>query len=205
MSPRASHFYYRTDTVVIQMRLSIGQQRGPLEPLDGHLDPPLKDPLEQPVAGLYRLRTQLMKHCADSRAPISRRVGASTRRDQLSPSTLTLAAQLRIIVMGIAQHIQRLLGIFRTRGMRVVYTTVASELPDGADLMPILRQRNAMAHAAVQEPYIPHKDDAWARLVPSLTPQPNELVINKTTYGTFTSTGLDRALRNMGIHTLVIG
>jgi nicotinamidase-related amidase len=40
--------------------------------------------------------------------------------------------------------------------------------------------------------------------VPSLTPQSNELVINKTTYGTFTSTGLDRALRNMGIHTLVV-
>ena len=31
------------------------------------------------------------------------------------------------------------------------------------------------------------------------------LVINKTTYGTFTSTGLDRALRNLGIDTLVIG
>jgi nicotinamidase-related amidase len=101
--------------------------------------------------------------------------------------------------------LQRLLGVFRAHGMRVVYTTVASELPDGADLMPILRGRNAMAHAAVQQPYIPHKDDAWARIVPSLTPQPNELVINKTTYGTFTSTGLDRALRNMGISTLVIG
>jgi nicotinamidase-related amidase len=101
--------------------------------------------------------------------------------------------------------LQRLLGVFRTHGMRVVYTTVASELPDGADLMPILRRRNDMAHAAVQEPYIPHKDDTWARIVPSLGPQPNELVINKTTYGTFTSTGLDRALRNMGIHTLVIG
>jgi nicotinamidase-related amidase len=101
--------------------------------------------------------------------------------------------------------LQRLLGVFRTHGMRVVYTTVASELPDGGDLMSILRQRNAMAHAAVQETYIPHKDDAWARIVPSLTPQSNELVINKTTYGTFTSTGLDQTLRNMGIHTLVIG
>jgi nicotinamidase-related amidase len=101
--------------------------------------------------------------------------------------------------------LQRLLGVFRTHGMRVVYTTVASELPDGADLMPIFRERNAMAHAAMQEPYIPHTANAWARIVPSLTPQPNELVINKTTYGTFTSTGLDRALRNLGIDTLVIG
>jgi nicotinamidase-related amidase len=101
--------------------------------------------------------------------------------------------------------LQRLLGVFRTHGMRVVYTTVASELPDGADLMPIFRQRNAMVHTAGQEPSIPHKDDAWARIVPSLSPQPNELVLNKTTYGTFTSTGLDRALRNLGIDTLVMG
>ncbi len=30
-------------------------------------------------------------------------------------------------------------------------------------------------------------------------------MINKTTYGTFTSTGLDHTLRNLGIKTLVIG
>ena len=45
--------------------------------------------------------------------------------------------------------LRRLLDFFRARGLRVVYTTVASELPDGGDLMPIFQQRNAVSRAAV--------------------------------------------------------
>src|SRR5215510_16181448 len=53
------------------------------------------------------------------------------------------------IVPGVLSHFQergrgvvepslrRLLDFFRGHGLRVVYTTVASELPDGSDLMPI--------------------------------------------------------------------
>jgi len=37
--------------------------------------------------------------------------------------------------------LRRLLDFFRAHGLRVVYTTVASELPDGRDLMPIFQQR----------------------------------------------------------------
>ena len=39
--------------------------------------------------------------------------------------------------------LRRLLDFFRAHGLRIVYTTAASELPDGSDLMPILQQRNA--------------------------------------------------------------
>ena len=39
--------------------------------------------------------------------------------------------------------LRRLLDFFRSHALRVVYTTVASELPDGSDLMPIFQQRNA--------------------------------------------------------------
>ena len=101
--------------------------------------------------------------------------------------------------------LQRLLACFRAHDMRVIYTTVASELADGSDLMPVMKQRNAVAQENQQEAFIPARTDAWARIVPILEPQDNELIINKTTYGTFTSTGLDQTLRNMGITTLVIG
>ena len=101
--------------------------------------------------------------------------------------------------------LQRLLSCFRSHGMRTMYTTVASELSDGHDLMPIMQQRNIAAYERTQEPFVPQRTDAWARIVPTLDPQPDELVINKTTYGTFTSTGLDHTLRNLGITTLVIG
>jgi nicotinamidase-related amidase len=101
--------------------------------------------------------------------------------------------------------LRRLLDFFRANGLRVVYTTVASELPDGGDLMPIFRQRNAASRASVGEAAIPPRADAWARIVTALEPRPGELVVNKTTYGTFSSTGLDHALRSLGITTLVVG
>ena len=101
--------------------------------------------------------------------------------------------------------LRRLLDFFRARGLRVVYTTVASELPDGRDLMPIFQQRNAANRAAVGDAAIPPRDDAWARIITTLAPRPGELVVNKTTYGTFNSTGLDHALRSLGISALVVG
>ncbi len=121
------------------------------------------------------------------------------------------------IVPGVLGHLQergrgvvepslrRLLDFFRAHGLRVVYTTVASELPDGRDLMPIFQQRNATSRGAVGEAAIPPRGDAWARIVAALEPRPGELVVNKTTYGTFNSTGLDHALRSLGITALVVG
>ena len=101
--------------------------------------------------------------------------------------------------------LRRLLDFFRAHGLRVVYTTVASELPDGRDLMPIFQQRNAANRAAVGDVAIPARGDAWARIVAALEPRAGELVVNKTTYGTFSSTGLDHALRSLGISALIVG
>src|SRR6185312_8058821 len=73
------------------------------------------------------------------------------------------------IVPGVLSHFQergrgvvepslrRLLDFFRARGLRVVYTTVASELPDGGDLMPIFQQRNAATRAAMGDAAIPRR------------------------------------------------
>ncbi|HKC08589.1 MAG TPA: cysteine hydrolase [Methylomirabilota bacterium] len=101
--------------------------------------------------------------------------------------------------------LRRLLDFFRAHALRVVYTTVASELPDGRDLMPIFQQRNAASRDAVGDAAIPPRADPWARIVAALEPRPGELVVNKTTYGTFNSTGLDHALRSLGVTTLVVG
>ena len=101
--------------------------------------------------------------------------------------------------------LQRLLAFFRAHDLRVIYTTVASELADGSDLMPIFRQRNATTRGQAGSASIPPRHDAWAQVVSSLEPRTDELVINKTTYGAFSSTGLDHTLRNLGITTLIIG
>ena len=99
----------------------------------------------------------------------------------------------------------RLLGFFRGSGLRVLYTTVASELDDGADLMPIFQGRNEAARELQLPSYIPPRRDEWAQIVGSLAPRADEIVVNKTTYGAFSSTGLEHTLRNLGISTLVVG
>jgi nicotinamidase-related amidase len=71
--------------------------------------------------------------------------------------------------------------------------------------MPIFQQRTAAGREAVGDAVIPPRADAWARIVSALEPRPDELVVNKTTYGTFNSTGLDHALRSLGITSLVVG
>ena len=102
-------------------------------------------------------------------------------------------------------NLQRLLAFFRAQNLRTIFTTVASEFPDGQDWPPILRRWNEMAQKQIGEVVFPARTDPWARIVEPLAPRPGEVIINKTTYGSFASTGLDGLLRNLGIETLIIG
>jgi nicotinamidase-related amidase len=102
-------------------------------------------------------------------------------------------------------NLLRLLEFYRAHHLRVIYTTVASELPDGQDWPPNFQRKNAIAREQIGEAVFPARTDPWARIVEPLTPRPGEIVVNKTTYSAFTSTGLDGMLRNLRIETLVIG
>jgi nicotinamidase-related amidase len=98
-----------------------------------------------------------------------------------------------------------LLDRFRAHGLAVIYTTVASELSDGRDLAPRFQRSNAATRQQVGAAQFPPRTDAWAHIVAALTPRPNELILNKTTFSAFASTGLERTLRHLGMETLVIG
>ena len=102
-------------------------------------------------------------------------------------------------------NLNRLLHKFRENKLRVIFTTVASESPDGADWAPAFKRMNLESKDQIGEPAMPAKVDPWARIVEALEPNEDEVVINKTTYGAFASTGLDATLRNLGIETLVLG
>jgi nicotinamidase-related amidase len=102
-------------------------------------------------------------------------------------------------------NLQRLLDFFRANKQRTIFTTVASESQDGSDWAPAFKRMNAEALGQIGEPALPAKTDPWARIVEALEPTADEVVINKTTYGAFASTGLDATLRNLGIETLVLG
>jgi nicotinamidase-related amidase len=104
----------------------------------------------------------------------------------------------------VVPNIRRLLDAFRAARQRVIFTTVASEAQDGNDWSLPFKRMNAEAREQIGEMALPAKTDPWARIVDDLEPAADEVVINKTTYGAFSSTGLDATLRNMGVRTIVL-
>src|SRR4030095_2909814 len=89
----------------------------------------------------------------------------------------------------------RLLAFFRARGLRLVYLTVGSELPDYSDLLPHMR---AFAERAGNT-----RGNHEHEILDALAPRPGEAVLNKTTMSAFHSTGFERLVRAWGIEQLV--
>lgn len=92
--------------------------------------------------------------------------------------------------------IQRLLAHFRARGLRVVYLTVGSALPDYSDLLPHMRGfAESAGNTAGRRAH---------EILDELRPQAGESVINKTTMSAFHSSGFERLLRAWGTEHLVL-
>ncbi|HEY7869665.1 MAG TPA: isochorismatase family cysteine hydrolase [Methylomirabilota bacterium] len=91
--------------------------------------------------------------------------------------------------------IQRLLEAFRSRGLRVVFLTVGSELPDYSDLPPHMRPlAEAVGNTRGRREH---------EILEALAPRPGEPVLNKTTMSAFHSSGFERLLRAWGVEHLV--
>jgi len=101
--------------------------------------------------------------------------------------------------------IRSLVGLFRSNDLPVVYLTIGSEFRDYRDLKN-QRFRNLILDmeekTGVGEMF--WSGAAMARVRDELKPDPNELVINKTTFGAFNSTDIEEKLRSLGIECLVI-
>jgi nicotinamidase-related amidase len=98
----------------------------------------------------------------------------------------------------------RLLKAFREAGLRVVFVTLGSELPDLSDLSVTSRQRSQRRQQLTgQRTMFSRAEPAW-QIIPELEPREGELVVNKTTLSAFNSSSLDKTLRNMGIGVLLV-
>jgi len=91
--------------------------------------------------------------------------------------------------------IQRLLDFFRAHGLRIVYLTIGSELPDFSDVLPHLR---GFAEATGNTRGRPEHE-----ILAALAPAAGEPVINKTTMSAFHSSGFERLLRAWGVEQLL--
>jgi biuret amidohydrolase len=91
--------------------------------------------------------------------------------------------------------IRSLLDAFRSRGLRVIFLTVGSELPDYSDLPPHMRP---MAEAVGNT-----RGRREHEILAELAPRPHEPVLNKTTMSAFHSSGFERLVRAWGVDQLV--
>jgi biuret amidohydrolase len=89
---------------------------------------------------------------------------------------------------------RRLLQAFRGFGSTVLYTRNGSARPDASDAPPHMRK-------LFRDLEVYEGSPAY-EIVPELAPLPGELVLRKVTIGAFASTGMDSALRNLGVDQL---
>ena len=91
----------------------------------------------------------------------------------------------------IVPNVQKMLGYFRQHGLRIIYVTTGSLMPDYSDILPhrrpfMMAQNNRLGQREHE-------------ILDEIKPLPGEMVINKTTTGAFNSSSLDTVLRTMGI------
>ena len=97
--------------------------------------------------------------------------------------------------------LSRVVATYRERGLPVVHVTSGAARRDGRDFAPHLRRRIDSPTPVSGNFGALHVGSPWHRA--DVAPQPDELVVNKTTRSAFNSTGLDQLLRHMGTAQLV--
>ncbi|WP_223512894.1 isochorismatase family cysteine hydrolase [Pseudomonas sp. GL-B-19] len=96
--------------------------------------------------------------------------------------------------MQVVPNQRRLLSAFRSAGQNVLHTIIESLTADGRD--------RSLDHK-LSDMHVP-KGSPPARIIEDLTPTENEIVLPKTSSGTFNSTNIDYVLRNLETRHLVI-
>lgn len=99
--------------------------------------------------------------------------------------------QLERIVL---PNVRRLQEAFRANGLEVIHTRIQSLTQDGRDRGPQHKRLGLFAPPGSKE----------AEFLPEIAPQGDEIIINKTASGVFSSTNLSYVLRNLGITGLFV-
>jgi len=100
--------------------------------------------------------------------------------------------------------IQGLLRKFREHKSPIFFTKFASRSADGSDLPLWARSINDLAITAIEKIAYPQSEESSASIMPALLPKKGEVILQKTTAGTLSSTDLDVQLRGLKVKTVVV-
>ncbi|MFX0143619.1 MAG: cysteine hydrolase family protein [Candidatus Hodarchaeota archaeon] len=101
-------------------------------------------------------------------------------------------------------NIIRLVDFFRANKIPIFYTKFASHRSDRKDYSNNIRAINEMSENMIGKYIFPSVQDPLADIIPELKPEENDIIVIKTTNGTFSSTDLEHQLRNIGVNTVII-
>jgi nicotinamidase-related amidase len=90
----------------------------------------------------------------------------------------------------VVPNTKRLLDGFRSSGAEVVYITIGATKADCSDAPPHMKKLFQSL-----DNFVGSREH---EIIEELKPQPDEIVINKTSIGAFASTGMDHILRSLG-------
>lgn len=91
-------------------------------------------------------------------------------------------------------NIQKLLNFFRVRDMEVIHTRIQALTHDGRDRSNGHKRLDLLAPPGSKE----------AEFLPEVAPKRDEIIINKTASGVFSSTNINYVLQNLGIEELIV-
>jgi len=91
-------------------------------------------------------------------------------------------------------NIQKLQKLFRDQKLEIIHTRIQSLTKDGRDRSPGHKRLNLLAAPGSKE----------ADFLQEIAPIGDEIIINKTASGVFTSTNIEYILKNLGIDTLYV-
>ncbi|MFW9999182.1 MAG: cysteine hydrolase family protein [Candidatus Hodarchaeota archaeon] len=104
----------------------------------------------------------------------------------------------------VTPNIIRLLEFFRENKIPIYYTKFASRRKDRKDYHNNIHAYNQIFENMFGKYIFPSIQEPIADIVPELKPEEDDIIILKTTNGTFSSTDLEHQLRNLGIKTVII-
>lgn len=100
---------------------------------------------------------------------------------------------------------QRLLSFFRERKLCIIHVQRGFVLPNGADEAPsMLRKLKEIDAETGRKPAWYPVGSFEHQAIPPLAALSGELVVTKTSYSPFATTGLDALLRHLAIETLIV-
>ncbi len=106
---------------------------------------------------------------------------------------------------GVVPAIDRLRKAFRAAGQPVVFMLFGSVAGDGSDIRTFtIRHSSEQRRIETGSSVLASRADPATDVIDDLRPEPEDIVLSKTSMDSFVSTDLDARLRKMGVRSVVV-